>query len=321
MTNKEISKHAARILMLSCVILFSIVPVNAQTWQRRRGSSQRADDYHFGYISGSVGYSMLHTQITGAMPKGSVGGAVGIGYEFRNSGFWANVGAQMSFHRSTLAIDEYSRSYPGRDTQGKEVTLIYRINQTDELQWNYIDVPIMAGYYVRGFHIGAGVKISYALNPKTRSYGIYNVSGKYEQYAEPFVNMPDRGYTDYEYNNVNVNQLNVGASLIGEIGYDLLSSVPTSSRFCNVLKLAFYIEYGLNNQLRKWDVPQEPIQPKNTGAAYVPIDQVSINPHVNTFAKPARTVPFFTGVKLTYMIGGSRTARVGGIHHGCMCYN
>lgn len=321
MTNTVISKQAARILMLSCVILFSILPVNGQTWQRRRGSSQRADDYHFGYISGSVGYSMLQTQITGAMPKGSLGGSVGIGYEFRNSGFWANVGAQMSFHRSTLTIDEYSRNYPGRDTQGKEVTLIYRINQTDELQWNYVDVPILVGYYIRGFHVGSGVKISYALNPQTRSFGIYNVSGKYENYPDPFVNMPDRGYKDYEYNNLNVNQLNVGASIIGEIGYDLLSSVPTSSRFCNVLKLAFYIEYGLNNQLRSWDVPQEPIQPRNTGSAYVPIDQVSINPHVNTFAKPARTVPFFTGVKLTYMIGGSRTARVGGIHHGCMCYN
>ena len=314
MTNKVISKQAARILLMSCVILFSIVPVNAQTWQRRRGS-QRADDYHFGYISGSVGYSMLQTQITGAMPKGSVGGAVGIGYEFRNSGFWANVGAQMSFHRSTLTIDEYSRNYPGRDTQGKDVTLIYRINQTDELQWNYVDVPILMGYYVRGFHIGAGIKISYALNPQTRSFGSYNVSGKYATYPDPFVNMPDRGYTDYEYNNVNVNQLNVGASLIGEIGYDLLSSVPTRSRVCNVLKLSFYFEYGLNNILRATDTPQRRVEPNRDNAT-----QATINPYINTFANPTRTVPFFTGVKLTYMIGGSRTARVG-FHHGCMCYN
>jgi hypothetical protein len=57
----------------------------------------------------------------------------------------------------------------------------------------------------------------------------------------------------------------------------------------------------------------------NTGG---PVDATTaiINPYVNTFASPNRTVPFFTGVKLTYMIGGSRTARAG-MHHGCMCYN
>ena len=109
--------------------------------------------------------------------------------------------------------------------------------------------------------------------------------------------------------------MNVGCSLIGEIGYDLLSSVPTRSRVCNVLKLSFYFEYGLNNILRATDTPQRRVEPNRDNAT-----QATINPYINTFANPTRTVPFFTGVKLTYMIGGSRTARVG-FHHGCMCYN
>lgn len=301
------------------LIVFLALPAGAQSFRRHHSPFEDGDDFHFGYISGSVGYSMLQTSIPNAMPHGGIGGSIGAGYEFRNSGLWANIGVQMSFHRSSLVIDEYSQDFPGLDTQGKAVTLHYRVNQTDEMEWNYLDVPVMAGYYVRGFHIGAGIKVSYALNPTTLSSGTYALSGIYETYPTPFENMPDRGYTDYDFNNRVSNQLNVGASIIGEIGYDLLSSMPTRSRICNIFKLAFYFEYGLNTQVRRWETPQRSITPTgNTNPT--PATQVVINPYVNTFSTPARTVPFFTGVKLTYMIGGSRTARVG-MHHGCMCYN
>ena len=311
---------AKKILLLTLALGLSVA-MSAQSFRRHHSAFEVGDDYHFGYVSGSIGYSMLQTSVPNAMPHGSLGGAVGVGYEFRNSGLWANIGVQMSFHRSSLAVDEYTYEFPGKDTQGKDVTLQYRVNQTDEMEWNYIDVPILIGYYVSGFHVGAGIKVSYALNPVTRSYGTYTISGLYETYAEPFHDMPDRGYTDYDFENRVANQLNVGASLIGEIGYDLLSSMPTSSRICNVLKLAFYFEYGLNSQARKWETDQPSIlisgDPEKEP---VPATPVQINPYVNTFANPGHTVPFFTGVKLTYMIGGSRTARAG-MHHGCMCYN
>ena len=291
--------------------------MSGQSFRRHHSPFEDGDDFHFGYISGSVGYSMLQTSMPNSMPQGGVGGAVGVGYEFRNSGLWANIGAQLSFHRSKLIVDEYTHTFPGLDTQGKPVTLVYRVNQTDEIEWNYVDVPMMVGYYVRGFHVGAGIKISYALNPKTHSSGKYNLGGQYEEYDAIITS--GHGFGDYEFSNDVNNQLNVGASLIGEIGYDLLSSMPTRSRICSILKLAFYFEYGLNTQVRKWETPQEAIMPIGNSNP-TPATQVTINPYVNTFANPARTVPFFTGVKLTFMIGGSRTARVG-MHHGCMCYN
>jgi len=296
------------------------VPTEAQYW-RRRGGLAEGDHYHFGYISGHVGYSILDTRATGVVPVGNVGGGVGIGYEYRNSGLWANVGLQFSMHRSELRIDPYTIEHAGKMRDGDQLhqgTLYYDVKQTDQISWNFIDVPILFGYYTHGFHIGAGLKVSYALNPKTHSQGNYELRfGPYNTDAI-YQNMPDRGLTNYTFESDQANRLNIGASLIGEIGYDLLSSLPTHSRTCHVMKLSFYFEYGLNNynkgdEKARFELPA----PNDNGEARA--TGVIFNPYLNTSSSPSRTVPFIAGVKLTYMIGGSRTARTG-FHHGCMCY-
>lgn len=294
-------------------MIVSCLPLSAQ--YRRRGSGGLdGDNYHFGYMSGIIGYSMLDTRAVGVLPIGSLGGGVGVGYEFRNSGFWTNVGVQFSFHRSQLQLDPYTIDYEGFDTQGKAATLHYRVSQTDEVKWNFLDIPILFGYYTHGFHLGAGLKLSYAIHPTTRTTGSYNLSATNHEYNVTFRDMPDKGYTDYPFNNTYDNRLNIGASLIGEIGYDLLSSMPSRSRVCHVAKLSFYFEYGLNNLAKGWDVPQSAITPEQRDAT-----KATVYPYMNTFGTPNRTVPFFAGAKITYMIGGSRTAR-SGFHHGCMCY-
>ena len=71
------------------------------------------DNYHFGYVSGSMGYSMLQMSTSSAVSKGALGGSLGVGYEFRNSGFWTSVGVQISMHRSTLIVPAPA-SAPGR---------------------------------------------------------------------------------------------------------------------------------------------------------------------------------------------------------------
>lgn len=305
-------------IILAAALLMLSVPIEAQP---RRGGLADGDHYHFGYVSGHAGYSILDTHATGVMPGGKVGGGVGVGYEYRNSGLWANIGVQFSMHRSRLQLDAYSTTseedqspYKGLDTQGKATTFHYEVTQTDQIEWNFIDVPILFGYYTHGFYIGAGVKLSYALSAATRSTGVYNLSATNDDYGIPFVNMPDRGYTDYEFENKATNRLNIGAGLIGEIGYDLLSAMPTNSRLCHVLKLGFYFEYGLNNLAKGNDFGIRSVVPNKMNAC-----EATISPYLNTVNSPARTVPFFAGAKLTYMIGGSRTAR-SGFHHGCMCY-
>jgi len=318
-TNK-ISKTLLRIL---CVVLAVIVafPVEAQSWRRRRSGLADGDHYHFGYISGHVGYSILDTRANGVLPLGKVGGGIGAGYEYRNSGLWANVGIQFSMHRSQLQLDPRTITQEGKIRDGIKMipgTLYYDVKQTDEISWNFVDVPILLGYYTHGFHIGAGLKISYALNPQTKTHGSYDLRFQPNFSDAIWSDMPDRGLTTYTYESNQTNRLNIGASLIGEIGYDLLSSLPTNSRVCHVLKMSFYFEYGLNNynkgeEKERFTLPA----PDENGEAKA--KDVIVNPYLNTTDCTARVVPFIAGVKFTYMIGGSRTARAG-FHHGCMCY-
>jgi len=317
---RTLTSAQAMRLVLALVMLLTTLPTWGQ--YRRRGGLADSDHYHFGYVSGHMGYSMLVSHAVGVMPSGGFGGGVGLGYEYRNSGLWANIGLQFSFHRSSLRIDEYNTMneadqdyYRGYDTQGRAAIFHYRVNQTDKIEWNFLDVPVLFGYYTHGFHFGAGVKLSYAISSRTRATGIYNLSATNENYNVIFADKPEEGYRDYAFDSKDANRLNIGASILGEIGYDLLSSAPFNSSICHVLKLSFYIEYGLNN-LAKGNETLVRLVEKNGNLA----NQVKINPYLNTVSAPSRTVPFFTGVKFTYLIGGSRTARRG-FHHGCMCYN
>ena len=324
-------------MIMALVMLVITLPGWSQ--YHRRSALAEGDHYHFGYVSGHVGYSMLTMHATGVMPAGSVGGGFGLGYEYRNSGLWANVGLQLSFHRSELRRDPYStythntdpdydpfkdpkyEAYRGMDTQGKSALFIYDVKQSDQIEWNFLDIPVLLGYYTHGFHIGAGLKVSYAISARSRTTGSYELKAMNEDYYNAinpviFQNLPSEGYTTYPIQkHSQANRLNVGVGLIGEIGYDLLSSAPFNSRICHVLKLSFYFEYGLNNLAKGNETGKRSIEinPQD-------VRQAVINPYLNTIDSPARPVPFFAGVKITYMIGGSRTAR-SGFHHGCMCYN
>ena len=305
------------------VALLMAGSISAWGQYRRRGGLADGDHYHFGYVSGHVGYSILDTHATGVMPMGKVGGGVGLGYEYRNSGLWANVGLQLSFHRSELRLDPYTVDHAGKmrltGTTVLPGILHYMVEQTDKIEWTFFDVPILFGYYTHGFYVGAGLKLSYAISAKTRTKGNYELSFSPELYDATYKNMPERGLTTYEFESKQTNRMNIGCGLIGEIGYDLLSSLPTNSRLCHVLKVGFYFEYGLNNLNKGGDKERfELPQPDENGEARA--KEVVFNPYLNTKDSPKRVVPFFAGVKLTYMIGGSRTARAG-FHHGCMCYN
>jgi len=283
---------------------------------RAGGYRASSDNYHFGYISGGMGYTSLQSAVPDLTPKGGLGGLVGIGYEFRNNGVWLNVGAQVGFHSSEATMDRWRENYPGYDTQGKEIMLHYDIDERDRQKWTFVEVPVLVGWYFNGFHIGGGLKVSYAINTRVTASGTYDVSATNELYGIEFHDMPEHGYTSYAFEGDHDAKLNPLVSVIGEVGYDVLSSIPTRSMLCHVLRVSFYFEYGLNALV-------SPVS-SNKRVMVDPNDATSVivNPYFAAgMTQKYRVVPYYTGVKFTYLIGGSKTARAGGYHKGCHCYN
>ncbi len=303
------------ILLILAMGLLS-TPAGAKYYKRAGGGHKNNDSYHFGYINGGVGYTSLDCGVPDLKVTGSVGGFVGIGYEFRNNGFWLSVGPQLGFHRSEVSMDQYTEDRRGYDTQGKSITLHYTINERDQQEWQFIEIPVLIGWYFHGFHIGAGPKLSYSINSTVTASGQYEVSATNDLYGIEFKDMPEHGYTTYDFSCKHQATLRPAISLVGEIGYDVLSSVPTRSQLCHILRVSFYFEYGLSNMV----VPSS----SNTRISVNPQDatQVDVYPYfASGMTESYRVVPYFTGVKITYLLGGSKHARAGGFHKGCQCYN
>jgi len=315
-------RHTLHTIVIAALLLATF-PMSSYA-RNSRGNGDKAANYHFGYLSAAAGYTSLSQNIDNLSTKGSFAYLVGAGYEFRRTSFWLSVGAQYLHEQATIQLEQDIKLEHGLDDQGKEVDY-YRYNtwQKDVITLQTIDVPILLGYYYNGFYVGAGAKVGLSIASTIGVTGNYELSAKYKHMDEEFHHV---GWlTDY---NVPEQKFDYAVppqfSILGEIGYDLLSSVPTNKAVCHVLKLGFYFEYGLRS-IRG----TETMDPISINGASIQearekqydVRKVTINPYYLSEATlNKRIVPYFVGVKLTYMIGGNRYA-TGTWHKGCQCYD
>jgi len=310
--------------MRKLVYLFLILPLSLAA---RTTGGVGHGDYHFGYISGSVGYSSLSQNIPEVTTQGDIAWLVGAGYEFRMNNGWVSVGVQYQQEKSVSTPNEYTWRTPfgGEDNHLPPRRIDYyqyTIRQTDKQDWHTIDVPLIAGYYNNGFYAGAGLKVGFSVGSYSTTSGEFDLAAKYTEYVGLIKDVgPYHTYTvsEVKYDS----HLRAQVSLLGEIGYDLLSTMQTNSTVCHMLKIGVYGEYGLRSV--RPDDSLDPIQLQGmnmaeaaqTGASVV---DARITPYyLSTQTAGKRVVPFYIGVKLTYLIGGSySTTRTW--HQGCQCY-
>jgi len=230
-------------------------------WARSYGNVGHGD-YHFGYISGSVGYSSLSQNIAEETTKGDIAWLVGTGYEFRMNNGWVSVGVQYQQEKSVSTPSEYQYFTPfgGEDNHLPPRRIDYyryTIRQTDRQEWHTVDIPLIAGYYNNGFYAGAGLKVGFSVNSHITTSGEYDLAAKYTEYVGIIENVGP--YTTYKMPEQKYDsKLRPQISLLGEIGYDLLSTIQTNSTICHMLKIGVYGEYGLRSV--RPDDSMDPIQ-------------------------------------------------------------
>lgn len=320
-------------LMLLTVVLLCLPGMMAGQgrWRKR---VEKHDDYHFLYASLGVGYSSLTApQVRGTI-QGDYGALVGVGYEFRYNSFWMSVGGQLSEMNNRLLMEPYTfgsfdktgTQIPGylTNTQGtqRNVMLQYQISQTDVNRWHMGEVPIMMGWYKHGFYIGAGLKVGFAFQSSSAATADYQIKCKFPEY----IDTPPFDYSERTYGYINKKAANFRpqVAIIGEVGYDVLSLIPTRSLYCHVLKVGFYWEVGVTS-MRRSDITYHEQNEIVTNPS-TKEKEIVINPYLMSRipdgdAAKEFVAPFLTGVKITYMFGGSRTGSRGTLHKGCQCYN
>lgn len=303
--------------------------LSAQFRYRPSGRNMGGENYHFAYVSGGMGYSSMVENLNEVDPSGGFGWNLGAGYEFRNNGFWLSLGIGVGQNNSPAQVswanDVVYDQYRGIDRNGNRFMPVFHdLQQQDSYQLTFVDIPLLLGYYRSGFYIGVGPKVGFGVRSKTRSMGTYELRGRYESYASDLYNIPEMGYTTYDFKEESTLQMSPLISICGEVGYDVLSLVWTKNPMCNILKIGFYFEYGLNTLLQPLTQSEHLVikgELPRPGKEY-DMTQTGFRPYLGSCTTDNPMVfPFYTGLRITYMFGGSQEGGRKMMHKGCQCYD
>lgn len=302
---KQFSSCLTRLasVLLCCFPVIGIEPLSA------------ADDYHFLYLSGSGGYSSLYGTPNNVSALGAGAGMGGLGYQLRlKGGFWLSLGADISLVNARYKVSPFTLSATAMDTQGKSITMHYAVSQTDSYRRVAVGVPVMAGYFYQGFYCGAGFKISLPLSMDVTTGLDYTTSATYSQYIEDFADMSDHDYGRFADSQDQQASSRLNGSLLLEAGYDVLRYTP-QRRTNHILNIGLYAEMGLTSVTAK---------PEQGQRVLFVSDNATVLRGVPYFAWTGSgsnaCLPFYIGVRLTYMLGGGKSKGSYGVSQGCQCY-
>lgn len=281
-----------------CVIwllLLATMMAQAEVWKMYNVLTK-----HYLALSGELGYYSLLENVPGVTTRGGASGSIGLGYEMRYNNFWLGVGLNFQFCSSTMTIAGSSVDRAIYDTQGKLVQYHYDVEGYKDTQNSLrVGLPILLGFYTNGIYGGAGVRVSLAPYSFTTPSVTYKTIGDYDHYIDPFEDMPNHYYTEYTTTGHTDIKLRPQASVIAELGYDILNKERmTTYALCSVLKVALFAEYGLNSCLTGTKDERDIYRVDSTNPTQLIPDAY----YANKDLRRARIVPLFVGVKVTFML-------------------
>ena len=284
-----------RWLVFHMVLMLALGTAQAEVWKQINVLTK-----HYLSLNGNIGYYSLLENMEDVRTRGGAGGSLGIGYEMRYNHFWFGLGLDFQYGSSTMTTAGYNVDREIIDTQGKHVNFHYDVQSYSDTQHDLrFGLPILFGFYTNGIYGGAGFKFSVAPYAATTPSITYRTTGDYDRYIDPFEDMPNHFYTEYTVNGHSQIKIVPQAHVVAELGYDILNKERMSAyALCSVLKIAAYMEYGLNSCMKGTI---------HEGDTYDvdPTNPVILNPssyYANKDLRGARIVPLFVGVKVTFML-------------------
>ena len=296
-------KNLRFVTRIFLVIGLSMMSIHASAYGKGYGRYNRASVNHFFTVGASVGYSNFIENYPDLQTTGSAAAAVTLGYEMRVNHFyfttgveaqWLNANAEYNVERFDMSI---------RDTKGDLAIMYYDFDPIKEHQSVcHIQVPLIFGFYQRGFYAGAGAKVGFPVVSSIEQELSYKTSGSYREYIDNFEGMDKHGYGDYTTNARVELDTHIKLSLAAEIGYDVLAPYRrANSGTRHGLRVAAVCEYGLNNVFGT-DKTSDMFEVSSENA-----NVVTAKPYYQTHSISGHIVNgLYAGVKLTWICDFSR---------------
>ena len=277
------------------LLLLVVGSMQAEVWKQTNVWTK-----HYLALSGEVGYFSLLENMPEVTTRGGASGALGIGYEMRYQSFWVGAGLDVQYNNSTMTTAGSQVDRAIYDTQGKPVHLHYDVEGYTDTQHDFrVGLPVLVGFCTNGIYGGVGARVSIAPMCFSTPSVTYKTYGAYEQYIDPFEDMPNHFYTEYTTRGRSELRLVPQVSVVAELGYDILNKERMSAYAkCSVLKIAVFAEYGLNSCMRGVKTESDLYTVDSTNPIYLIPDSYYATKDLRTH----RIVPLFVGVKLTYML-------------------
>ena len=206
-------------------------------------------DHNYFMAWASGGYSQLVHNIEPARDYGSIGGAVGLGYEYHYNDFIFSTGLEFMLYNSRSKLDNYKIDRDVLDSEGYEVVYKYNFYKYREKYiMGTIQIPLLFGGRSDNFYAMGGLKIGVNLFGQSTINSEFETKGWYKQYIDEFENMPNHYYFNgFDANNKSKLDLSfMDVSLSAEIGW-FLEDMTKFKRPNPVARISIFCDYGLNN--------------------------------------------------------------------------
>jgi len=255
-----------------------------------------------------VGYSSFFTKWDLFKNTGNIGSGIGLGYNITAwNHFIFSIGVEYISLNSSIRPKNFLIYKNLIDTEGDKYIMEYKLQKFAQFDKTHnIFVPVFFGYKTDlkkvDFFVLAGGKIGYMFAANyTSKVTSFRTIGIYDQYIDPFEDMPNHYFDTKKYvktGDLNLNRLQAVVSF--ELGVEIPSVIAK-----NAMRVSFFADYGvLNRQTSEMQKQKNDL---------IIFETIPNNIHLNSlyethYKKSLNTNSFFTGLKVTLLLDVTKSS-------------
>lgn len=211
---------------------------------------------HSFIIWANGGISRYIGSTPGAAPTLGGGGAIGLGYEWRDQVLLFQTGLGGQYTQTGLKCDQLTYTIPKvYDSEGDLLDYQYiERGRKDQYTQLALQIPLLVGAHFNYFYFLAGAKVNVNINQTAKVKATYDTQGDYDLLIDPLAQMPNHQfYTDRDIETTKKYGLKVNIAASAEVGGEFhLREGRNADTF---LRVAAFADFSLLDERTKSSSP------------------------------------------------------------------